>query len=152
MQPLAGFDNSHSLSSTNLSRTVSLTLLDQYGNEIPIRTNATNPVELIIPRDPNVAVSPMALQNVTAVNAIPHQQLFNLHFVNISNALPVSVHFEMYPWNSSLSYLLVYRFDHSPMLNSSINQIDGWTLLCSSSKCYYRRLIEFILYVISRFE
>ncbi|CAF4397681.1 unnamed protein product, partial [Adineta steineri] len=30
----------------------------------------------------------------------------------------------------SLAYLFIYKFDQTPLLNSSINLIDGWTLFC----------------------
>ena len=33
----------------------------------------------------------------------------------------------------NVSYLLIYRFDGIPQLNSSMNRIDGWTLLCPSA-------------------
>ena len=136
VQPLSTFGNARSQSNTNLSRSISLSILDGYGKEIPFRANATDPMKLLIPRDPNVVIPPMALQNVTATTTTPHHQLFNLHFVNITNPLPVSVHFEMHPWNVNLGYLFIYRFDRSPVLNSSANEMDGWTLLCPSSEFY----------------
>jgi hypothetical protein len=71
----------------------------------------------------------MNLQNVTFLD-----QLFNLHYVNIQNILPISVHFEIRPLNPNVAYLFIYKFDNTPLLNSSIKQIDGWTLLCPSSK------------------
>ena len=136
MQPLASASNSRSEANTNLSTTVSLSMLDQNGNNVPVRASVDHPFELIIPRDANVAVPPMVLQNVTAMSITPHNQLFNLHFVNITqnNNLTVSLHFETRPLNTNLGYLLIYRFDGSPQLNSSINQIDGWSLLCPSSE------------------
>ena len=136
VQPLASFGNARTQPNTNLSRSVSLTLLDQYGKEILIRANTTDPIKLLIPRDPAVVIPPMTRQNVIGTNTTLHHQLFNLHFVNISGTLPVSVHFELHPRKNNLGYLFIYRFDRSPMLNSSVNQIDGWTLLCPASKRY----------------
>jgi hypothetical protein len=43
------------------------------------------------------------------------------------------VHFEIHPLESNLSYLFIYKFDQLPLLNSSINQIDGWRLFCPSN-------------------
>ncbi len=134
VQPLASFGNANSQSNTNLSRSISLSLFDQHGNEIPIQTTFDHPIELIIPRDPNLVIPSMTLQNVTASNAAPHNQLFNLNFIDISNSLPISVHFEIHPLNINLGYLFIYKFDSSPILNSSVNKIDGWTLFCPSSK------------------
>ena len=139
MQPLASADQSSSQSNTNLSRSISLSLLDQHGNEILIQTNLTHPIELIIPRDPNTIIPSMTLQNVSSFNSTPHYQLFNLHYINITTILPISVHFEMHPLNTSLGYLFIYKFDTSPILNSTINEIDGWTLFCPSSKFYFIR-------------
>ena len=56
IQPLAVADQSQS--TTNLSRLISLSILDQDGNEISIRTN---PFEIIIPRDPNVHIPPRSI-------------------------------------------------------------------------------------------
>ena len=139
IQPLASASNSGSQANTNLSTTVSLSLIDQNGNDVPVSANADHPFDLIIPRDVNAVVPPMVLQNVTSTNIALHNQLFNLHFVNITqnSNLTVSLHFEMRPLNTNLGYLLIYRFDGSPQLNSSINQIDGWSLICPSSEFSY---------------
>jgi hypothetical protein len=133
MQPLASAGTSRSQSNTNLSTSVTLSLFDANGNEVAVRTDADHPIELIIPRDPNRVIPSMALQNVTSLADSPHRQLFNLHFINITSQLPISVHFEMRPLNTSLSYLLIYRFDSAPQLNSSVNLIDGWTFFCPSN-------------------
>ncbi|CAF3130688.1 unnamed protein product [Rotaria sp. Silwood2] len=138
MQPLALADNTQLQSNTNLSTSLSLTIFDRNGNEIPIQTDINHPIELIILRDPNIIIPSMTLQNVTSMNMSPHYQLFNLHFIDITqsqwnNNRTVALTFEMHPLNISLAYLLIYRFDNSPQLNSSINQIDGWTLFCPSN-------------------
>jgi hypothetical protein len=127
MQPLASADQSNSQSNTNLSRSISFSILDQNGNEVLIETNSSNPIELIIPRDPNLIISSMILQNVTST---PHYQLFNLHYVNITSTLPISVHLEIHPLDATIGYLLIYKFDGIPQSNQS----DGWTLFCPSSK------------------
>ena len=155
VQPLAPLGNGHSQSNTNLSRSVSLSLFDQTGREIPIRTNATHPIELIIPRDPNLVIPAMTLQNVTGSTSTPHNQLFNLHFVNITTALPVSVHIEIQPLNINLSYLFIYRFDRSPILTSSINQTDDWTSFCPSRKlvvCFLIKFIDLCTYRFNQFK
>ena len=131
MEPLAPLGNSKSQSNTNVSTLVSLSILDQSGNEVSIQTNKSQPIEIIIPRDPNLIIPPMILQNVTSAL---HNQLFHFYYLNITTSLSISVHFEIEPLNTSLAYLFIYKFDQMPQLNSSINLIDGWTLLCPSSK------------------
>lgn len=88
--------------------------------------SADEPIELIIPRDPAASVPPMTRQNVTAA----HGQLFSLHFVNISSALPVSVHIEMRPLVGGVAFLLIYAFDRAPLLNSTHEQLADWSVLC----------------------
>jgi len=138
MQPLASAGASQSQANTNLSTSISLSVLDKTGNVIPIHASSDHPIEFIIPRDNNLIVPSMTLQNVTSISN-NHNQLFNLHYVNITqsnNNITVSLHFEMHPLNTSLGYLLIYRFDGSPKLSSSINQTDGWSLLCPSSEYF----------------
>ena len=145
VQPLASFGNSRSQSNTNLSRSTSLSLFDRQGNEIPIQTTLDHPIQLLIPRDPNMILPPMTPQNVNTSNATPHNQLFNLHFSNITTVLPLSLHFEMHPLNRTVGYLFIYRFDASPVLNSTVNHIDGWTLFCPSSEFSF----SFSLFILS---
>ena len=129
LEPLASFGNSKSLTAnTNLSRSVSLSMADQNGN----------PIEIMIPRDPNLVIPPMILQNVTSNDSTPHQQLFNLHYVNLTSSLSISIHIEIEPLNNnSIVYLLIYKFDKIPQLNDSTSQIDGWTILNSSNFNYF---------------
>ncbi|UJR13335.1 hypothetical protein I4U23_000353 [Adineta vaga] len=54
IEPLASFGNSKVSSNTNLSRTISFSILDQNHNEIPIQTSLNQSIEIIIPRDPNL--------------------------------------------------------------------------------------------------
>ena len=133
LKPLAPYGNSKS-SNTNLSRSISMSIVDENQNEVPVRTLLSDPIEILIPRDPQLFVSPMIFQNVTSMNSTPHHFLFHLHYVNLSSSLPVSVHWEIQPLNITLAYLLIYRFDQIPKLNNSISDIDGWTLLCPSSE------------------
>ena len=105
-------------------------MFDSDGHEVTIHTDRDHAIEMIVPRDPNVVIPPMALQNVTAGNTFPHRQLFNLHFVNITSQLPISLHLEIRPLNPNIAYLFVYRFDSAPQLNSTTHLIDGWTSFC----------------------
>jgi hypothetical protein len=132
MNPLASFGNSKSQSNTNLSTSISLSIIDQNGNEISFETNENNPIHLLIPRDPNLIIPSMNLQNVTSINSTIHNLIFYLSYINITNSLPISVHIEMYPLDINLAYLFIYKFDQSPQLNNSINILDGWTLFCPS--------------------
>ena len=138
VQPLAPADESRLADYTNLSTSISLTILDSRGQEISVRNHLSDPIELIIPRDPNLVVSPMVLQNVTSMNTIAHRLNFNLHLINLTtvNTRSISLHWEMRPLNASLAYLLIYAFDRAPHLNQSSQQLDGWVLMCPTSKSF----------------
>ena len=134
MNRLAVTDRSATAPNTNVSRSLSFSILDGDGNEVSIRADPSQPIEIIIPRDENLLLPPMILQNVTALSLVAHAQTFNLHFVNLSTqAASFSMHLQLRPLTGNLSYLLIYKFDQSPRLNSSISDMDGWSLLCSSS-------------------
>ena len=133
MEPLASFGNSKSSSNTNVSTSVSLSVVDQNGNEVLIEAENSQPIEILIPRDPNLIIPSMILQNVTTTNSTPHNQLFHLHYVNVTSTLSISVHLEIRPLNINLAYLLIYKLDQIPQLNDSINQIDGWTAFCPAN-------------------
>lgn len=117
-------------SPTNLSRSISFSILDRVGNEIsPLSNKVNDRTEVIIPRDPNAIIPPMTLQNVTDTTDQHH--FFYLHHVALSSLTPnlsVSVHLEMHPLNVTLAYAFIYRFDHSPQMN----QFDDWTVWCPS--------------------
>ncbi len=127
IEPLASFGNFPS--NTNLSRSVSLSIFDQHGNEISIETDLDNPIEIIIPRDPNLLIPPMIFQNVTS-----HNQSYYYKFIDIKQTQPnenltISIHFEIHPLDKNLSYLFIYQYDHPLQLN----QLDGWALFCPSN-------------------
>ena len=128
---------------TNLSRSLSLTLTDEYGREIIVHSTG---IELLIPRDINLVLPPMTLQNVTSMAAgHTNTPQFNLHFININQPNPnisVSVHIQLRPLNVHIAYLMIYRFDDIPRLSSSINQTDGWSLLCPSSEGLFTVFID----------
>jgi len=67
----------------------------------------------------------MIRQNVTTNNLTSHNILFNYYYVNITSSLARSLHIEIRPLDFNVSYLLIYKFDQIPQLNSSINVIDG---------------------------
>jgi hypothetical protein len=123
VEPLASYGN---YINTNLSRSISLSITDQNQNDIFVDTHFSNPIEIIIPRDPNAIIPPMILQNVT-----DHNESFYMKFIDINQNVNVttSIHFEIQPLSENLSYLFIYQFDHS----INFNQLDGSSLLCSSS-------------------
>lgn len=54
----------------------------------------------------------------------------SLQYINIESEIPISIHFEIHPFNKNLSYLFIYKFDRSPIVNHRIDQLDNWKLFC----------------------
>ncbi len=131
MQPLASSGKSNA--NTNLSTSISLSLVDQNGKDILIQTSIDEPFEFIIPRDPNAMGSSVNWEYMSTLNGT--NRSFNLHSVNIlrNNKLDVSLHIEIRPINKNLAYWFIYKFNSMPQVNSLINLIDGWTLFCPRS-------------------
>jgi hypothetical protein len=70
MEPLASFGNSSSQPNTNVSTSITISIFDRNGNEVFIEKYKDQLIEIIIPRDPNIIISSMILQNVTLMNSI----------------------------------------------------------------------------------
>lgn len=133
MKPLASFGNSSESAHTNLSRSISLTLLDEEQAEIDVQTNGDDPIELVIPRDPHLIFPDLSFQNVTSTNERSSAQLFQWLFINITSPLSISIHWQIRSLDTTVAYLFIYKFDRAPLLNTSIELIDGWTILCPSA-------------------
>jgi hypothetical protein len=129
LDTLAPFGNY--LSYTNLSRSLSVSIVNQNGNEMSIKTN--NSIKLIIPRDPNGNVPKMILQNVTNHNQSFYFQLIHLKDLKLNKNLSISIHFQIEPLNLSLAYLFVYQFDKT----IQSNQFDHLQVFCPSSKSIF---------------
>jgi len=104
MKPLAVYGGSLIESNTNLSRSLSISILDENGNEIPFETSS-NPIEFFIPRDSNLRIPPLILTNKT------------FHSLNLTTDLPISIHFEI---KANFSYRFVYKFDKESIFTNSI--------------------------------
>jgi hypothetical protein len=131
LDSLAPFGNY--LSNTNLSRSLSISILNENGNEISIKIN--NSIELIIPRDPNFIFPKMILQNVTNHNQSFYFQFIDLKNLKSSEKLTISIHFEIEPLNKNFAYLFVYQFDKPIQLN----KLDDSQIFCPSSKLDFTR-------------
>ena len=118
--------------STNLSRSISFSLIDQNGTDIEFIADENDPIELIIPRDPNAISSLLDWQPVKAEN-----RTSSFHAINLTRdaQLTVSVHLELRPSDRRQAYWLIYRFNDPP----EPSLIDGWSLFCPHSKAFSSR-------------
>lgn len=123
----------------NMSREMSITIMNNFGQEIVIKAMNEN-IELVVPRDPNIVLPSMTSQNISLSSTLDNRtntRQFNLHFANITLGtanISKSVHLEMWSANRTLGYMIIYKFDAIPQLSSTINRTDGWSLFCPSSK------------------
>jgi len=115
---------------------ISLSFLDQYGNEITVK-NAIQPIQMYIPRDPSLYNNEYLLVNVSSNLNISNdsQILPNAIFIYATNA---SIHIQIQPNNTNIGYLILLKFDSSPILTSTKMSYDFWTLLCPNSTDYYQ--------------
>ena len=129
MEPLAVYGKSLIETNTNLSRSLSISILDEKGNEIPFETNS-NPIEFFIPRDPNLRIPPMILTNKT------------FHSLNLTTDLPISIHFEI---KANFSYRFVYKFDRQTnFLNSiEVNNQNDFNFMLDNQQTVGHRLLIF---------
>ena len=111
-------------------------------SEVSLQTSETDRIELFIPRDPSAEIPPMYLQNVTALNGTPQALLFSYHWMNLTMNYSFSVHIQMKPTSANASYLLVFRFDRMPQLNSSTTNLDGWSVFCPSNESLYEYFLD----------
>ena len=118
-----------------MSRSVSLNLFDTNGTTLSVK-NLSSPIKIIIPRDPNIILPSMTLQNLTGqsvVTSTNNNRQFSLYYVNVTSpttSLTLSATFEVKSTDAMLGYLLILRFDAIPILNSSMNRTDGYRVFC----------------------
>lgn len=112
---------------------ISLSVLDLDGHELALRATDDQPFEFFIPREPNLIMPEMAPQNAISKSSEEPFYLDLNQFLTNTN-LTVSLHFEIKPLDIDLGYLLIYKFDKEPVLNSVKHDIDGWTLFCPASR------------------
>jgi len=134
----------------NTSRSISLSLLDTSGTTIAVN-NLPSSIEIIISRDSNLLLPSMTLENVTgqtvAIKANNNPQ-FSLYYVNVTSSaenLTLSATFEFKSENSTIGFMIIFRFDAIPVLNSSMNQTDGYKVYCPAGKQTKSHLLFIII-------
>ncbi|CAF2117161.1 unnamed protein product [Rotaria magnacalcarata] len=112
------------------SSVVSLTLHDQYGKIMNIK-NTTDPFEIVIPRKTNTIMPPMFREKVTLS---PTNLKFKFYSINLTHDvnLSISLHIDIEPENTDLSYLFIIRFNGAP--NYEADLIDDWKLMCPKDR------------------
>ncbi len=107
-----------------------MSLFDENGKEIFIINHS---IELFIPRDPNLEIPHMILQNVTSSNQSSYSKLINFKDIQSDGNLDFSIHFQISPMKKNISYLFSYQFDQTKQF---IHSFDRSILLNSSSRTF----------------
>ncbi|CAF3914081.1 unnamed protein product, partial [Rotaria sp. Silwood1] len=97
-------------------------------NKLFVTLSLIESIEIIIPRDKNLQLPTIILQNVT--NITNNETYFHFNYFNITHHmnLSTSLHVEIQPNNKNLAYFTIIYFDN--VSNLDINQIDEWKLFC----------------------
>ena len=136
---MASFDQR--VSRTNLSRSLSLTIINDNLTEIPIQMNLIYPMEFFVPRDPNLPIPSMLLCNVT--NNKEKNLFFDYHLIDLpvnNRNLTYSLHLEIQPMQNNISYGVIYQFDIQP---AEFPSIDHWITFCPRGHCeFFLRFIS----------
>jgi hypothetical protein len=103
-----------------------LSIFDENDKDLSIENHF---VELLIPRDPNLEIPPMILQNVTLLNRTSYLKLIHFKDFQLNEKFAFSIHFQILPVKKNISYLFSYQFDQ-------INSINRTILFCSESKIF----------------
>jgi hypothetical protein len=109
---------------------------------------------MLIPRDSNLLLPSMIFENITeqtqSTNANNNRQ-FTLYYVNVTSptqSLTLSATFEFKSNNSELGFMVIFRFDAIPILNSSMNQTDGYRVFCPAGKQQNKEILLIMFFFI----
>jgi hypothetical protein len=124
-----------------MSRSISINFLNTNGTTLTVN-NLSLPIKIIIPRDTSLILPSMTFENISqqtlpTSNNKNNNRQFSLYYVNITSpteSLTISATFEFKSDNSSLGFMIIFRFDAIPILNSSMNQTDGYKVFCPTGK------------------
>jgi len=111
------------------SSSIGLSFYDENINEIDI-SNAPNPIDIVISRDPSVSQTKYQYVNVSEIK-LTSGSYFLLNGLKIKSA-NASIHIELKPLNLSIGYLLVMKKGFSPIINSTYSDNDSFRLMCPS--------------------
>jgi hypothetical protein len=122
-----------------MSRSVSLSLFDADGTTLSVN-NLSSPIKITIPRDSNLILPSMTLENITGQTVSTtanNNRQFSLYYVNVTSPSPsltLSATFEFKSDNAALGFMVIFRFDAIPILNSSMNQTNGYQVFCPAGE------------------
>ncbi len=126
--------NGNNETNIGLSQSIAISFSNNYENEIEIKDSAQL-IDIWIPREMNLLDVHPNIVNLTRIannkNISEKQELFTIGLkLETQNS---SIHIEISPFDSSVGYLVLLKFNMTPRINSSFGQdYDNWKLFCPS--------------------
>ena len=112
-----------------------LSIYDENNNEIQV-TQSISPIDMIIKRSPNLPSYSYQYVNATEINTSGKGSLFLGNYFNITT-LNSSVHIQVKPSSSNVSYLFVSKSGYLPVINSTYTNYDSYEIFCPSKKIFF---------------
>jgi hypothetical protein len=101
-------------------------------NEIQVTTNLTYPILLTLARDPSIVIPQFIQQNFSVFSDLDLAEN-QLAVYNFSLSSPnSSFHFHLQPDKLNTSYLLVLKYDDLPVINTTVQVYDSFTVACGN--------------------
>jgi hypothetical protein len=125
-----GGHNGNNETLIGMSSSMGLSFYDyETNNEISI-SESLSPIDIILPRDKSVSKYSFQYVNATNFKFLGGSfYLENNMNITTQNA---SIHIELKPLNETLSYLIVLKLGHLPIINSTHADYTSFKLICSS--------------------
>jgi hypothetical protein len=126
--------NGNNETNIGLSQSIAISFSNNHENEIEIKDSAQL-IDIWIPREMNFLDVHPNFVNLTGIannkNISEKQELFTIGLkLETQNS---SIHIEISPFDSSVGYLVLLKFNMTPRINSSFGQdYDNWKLFCPS--------------------
>jgi hypothetical protein len=126
--------NGNNETNIGLSQSIAISFSNNHENEIEIKDSAQL-IDIWIPREMNFLDVHPNFVNLTGIannkNISEKQELFTIGLkLETQNS---SIHIEISPFDSSVGYLVLLKFNMTPRINSKFGQdYDNWKLFCPS--------------------
>ena len=114
-----------------MSSSLGLSFYDyESNNEIEMSQSLT-PIDILLPRDESVSKNSFQYVNATNLDFLDGSfYLQNNMNITTQNA---SIHIELRPLNESISYLIVLKLGHLPIINTTYADFTSFKFMCPSN-------------------
>jgi hypothetical protein len=129
--------NGNNETNIGLSQSIAITFSNNYENEIEIKDSAQL-IDIWIPKEVNLPDFNPIFVNLTGLenykNNSEKQELFPIGLkLETHNS---SIHIEISPFDASVGYLVLLKFNMTPRISSFGQDYDNWNLFCPSGKFF----------------